>query len=190
VLFVLLNLIYWSLPALQFMFGHSAPSAATLYPYPGPHLPNYANLGWAEQNYRELDQATKPGTTNFKSFTGWRRKPFKGETINVDGPYAQRRTVNRQADGAKRAYFFGGSTMWGTGSSDEGTIPSQFAALTGMHSDNFGEQGYTAHQALILLIQLLQEGQRPDLVVFYDGVNEVAIKCVTELTPDAHMLES
>ena len=42
----------------------------------------------------------------------------------------------------------------------------------------------------MLLIQLLQDGHRPDLVVFYDGVNEVAIKCVTELTPDAHMLEA
>jgi lysophospholipase L1-like esterase len=189
VLFVLLNLIYWSLPVLQVMMGRSGPSAAI--PDPNSHLPNYANIGWAEQHFRELGQAQlNRDTTDFKSFIGWRRKPFKGETINVDGPYAQRRTVNHGTDGAKRAFFFGGSTMWGTGANDEGTIPSQFAALTGMNSDNFGEAGYTAHQSLMLLIQLLQEGHRPDLVVFYDGVNEVAIKCVTELTPDSHMLES
>jgi len=59
-----------------------------------------------------------------------------------------------------------------------------------MHSENFGEAGYTAHQGLTLLIRLLQDGLRPDLVVFYDGANEVAIKCVTELTPDSHMLEA
>jgi hypothetical protein len=127
---------------------------------------------------------------DFKSFIGWRRKPFSGETINVEGPYRQRRTINKGTDGSKKAYFFGGSTMWGTGANDEGTIPSQFAALTGMHSDNFGEAGYTAHQSLMLMIQLLQDGHRPHLVIFYDGVNEAAIKCVTELTPDAHMLES
>jgi hypothetical protein len=128
--------------------------------------------------------------TDFKSFIGWRRKPFHGETINVDGAYEQRRTVNNGAPDAKKAYFFGGSTMWGTGANDEGTIPSQFAAITGMWAENFGEAGYTAHQSLMLLIQLLQNGRRPDLVVFYDGVNEVAIKCVTELTPDSHMLEA
>jgi hypothetical protein len=189
VLFVVFNLIYWSLPVLQLALGRSGPSAAL--PDPSSHLPNYANIDWAEQHYRELEQAQlKSDTTDFKSFIGWRRKPFSGETINVGGPYAQRRTVNRRTDGAKRAYFFGGSTMWGTGSNDEGTIPSQFVALTGMNSDNFGEAGYTAHQSLMLLIQVLQEGHRPDLVAFYDGVNEVAIKCVTELTPDAHMLEA
>jgi hypothetical protein len=190
-LFVLLSLIYWSVPFLQMVLGRSGPSTTTVLPLPGSHLPNYANIDWAEQHFRELYRATDRDTTDFKSFTGWRRKPFDGETIQVGGPYAQRRTVNRGRNGSStKAYFFGGSTMWGTGANDEGTIPSQFAALTGMNSANFGEHGYTAHQSLMLLIQLLQEGHRPGLVVFYDGVNEVAIKCVAELTPDAHMLES
>jgi len=187
--FVLLNLVYWSLPVMQLVIGRSGVSTAI--PDPSSRLPNYANIAWAEQHYREMEQAQLTrGRTDFKSFIGWRRKPFSGETINVDGPYRQRRTINTGTDRAKKAYFFGGSTMWGTGANDEGTIPSHFAALTGVHSDNFGEAGYTAHQSLMLLIQLLQEGHRPDLVVFYDGVNEAAIKCVTELTPDAHMLEA
>jgi lysophospholipase L1-like esterase len=191
VFFVLLNIIYWSLPVLQLALGQSGSSATTLYSNPGKHLPNYASIDWAEQHIRELDQAQMtPARTDFKSFIGWRRKPFNGETINIGGPYAQRRTVNTATSDARKAYFFGGSTMWGTGANDEGTIPSQFAALTGMNTDNFGEAGYTAHHSLMLLIQLLQDGHRPDLVVFYDGVNEVAIKCVTELTPDSHMLEA
>ena len=189
VLFVLFNLIYWSLPLLQLVVGRSG--AGRMSQDPSARLPNYANVAWAELHYRELEHAQLTAArTDFKSFIGWRRKPFTGETINVDGPYRQRRTINDGADGAKKAYFFGGSTMWGTGANDAGTIPSQFAALTRIHSDNFGEAGYTAHQSLSLLIQLLQEGHRPDLVVFYDGVNEAAIKCVTELTPDAHMLEA
>src|SRR5215471_7976774 len=187
VLFVLFNAVYWLLPVLQLMMG----SKPRLTPDPSGHLPNYAHVDWAMQHYRELDQAQLTSArTDFKSFIGWRRKPFNGETINVGGPYAQRRTINNGREGAKKAYFFGGSSMWGTGANDAGTIPSQFAALTGMHSDNFGEAGYTAHQSLMLLIQLLQEGHRPDLVIFYDGVNEVALKCVNEVTPDAHMLEA
>ena len=67
-----------------------------------------------------------------------------------------------------------------------GTIPSQFAAITRIRSENFGETAYTAHQGLVLLLQLLQEGRRPDLVVFYDGVNDVACKCRSELTPTSN----
>src|SRR5262245_43968292 len=192
-IFLFFNLIYWSLPVLHLAMGRTGPSTAM--PVADAHLPNYANIDWAEQHFRELIRAqpnvSNHARTDFKSFIGWRRHPFTGETINVEGPYAQRRTVNKnQAVDAKRAYFFGGSSMWGTGANDEGTIPSQFAALTRMRSDNFAEAGYTAHQNLMFLIQLLQEGHRPDLVLFYDGVNEVAIKSVTELTPDAHMLEA
>lgn len=189
VLFVLLNMAYWSVPVLQLVLGR--PGAASQYSNPDGRLPNYANIGWVDQHKRELDQAEMTAArTEFKSYIGWRRKPFHGETINIDGPYAQRRTINTAASDAKRAYLFGGSTMWGTGANDEGTIASQFAAMTGMRTENFGEAGYTAHQSLMLLIQLLQDGHRPDLVIFYDGVNEVAIKCVTVMTPDSHMLEA
>lgn len=189
VLFVLLNMAYWSVPVLQLVLGR--PGAASQYSNPDGRLPNYANIGWVDQHKRELDQAEMTAArTEFKSYIGWRRKPFHGETINIDGPYAQRRTINTAASDAKKAYLFGGSTMWGTGANDEGTIASQFAAMTGMRTENFGEAGYTAHQSLMLLIQLLQEGHRPDLVIFYDGVNEVAIKCVTVMTPDSHMLEA
>jgi hypothetical protein len=188
VFFFLFNLLYWLLPVMQFVIGRSGSGAGS---DPSAQFPNYANVAWAQQHYREMKQAqlTK-ARTDFKSFIGWQLKPFSGETINVEGPYRQRRTLNDSADSVKKAYFFGGSAMWGTGANDAGTIPSQFATLTGIHSENFGSFGYTAHQSLMLLIQLLQEGHRPDLVVFYDGVNEAAIKCRTELNPDAHMLEA
>ena len=38
----------------------------------------------------------------------------------------------------------------------------------------------------MLLLQLLQAGHRPSLVIFYDGVNDVAIKCERGLTPESH----
>ena len=76
--------------------------------------------------------------------------------------------------------------MWGIGSLDaRSTIPSQFAAATKVRSENYGEIGYTAHQSLVQLLQMLQAGHRPSLVVFYDGVNDVAIKCERGLTPDS-----
>ena len=184
VFFVLFNIFYWSVPTLHYLWTTFAPADAK--DDPRGRLPNYANVSWAPQHYRELNQLK----TNYKSFIGWRREPFRGETINVGGPYGQRLTVNMGTDKSKKVYFFGGSTMWGPGVRDDGTIPSQFAAATSFWSENFGELGYTAHQSLVLLVQLLQDGHRPNVVVFYDGVNEVSEKCRTELTPYSHEREA
>ena len=152
---------------------------------PGPSLPNYVGVPWAATHFREFAKLK----TKYLSHIGWRREAFNGTTIVVEGPYLQRRTVNKGAPDGKSVFFFGGSTMWGTAVDNAGTIPSQFAAVTGMHAENFGETGYTAHQSLILLMQLIEDGLRPDTVVFYDGVNDVAHKCRHELTPNSHALE-
>jgi lysophospholipase L1-like esterase len=149
-------------------------------------LPNYKGVDWARTHFVELHSLS----TRYVSYLGWRREPFKGETINVAGPYAQRETVGSATSDKPSVYFFGGSTMWGTGADDANTIPSLVAQLGGFRSQNYGEGAYTAHQGLLLLIELLQDGHRPDVVVFYDGVNEVAQKCRSELTPKSHAREA
>ena len=67
--------------------------------------------------------------------------------------------------------------MWGTGTKDEETIPSFVAQM--LHESgasaqvfNFGESGWVSTQEMIELQKLLQQGARPDIVVFYDGVND------------------
>ncbi len=72
---------------------------------------------------------------------------------------------------------YAGSTMWGTGADDESTIPSILAREHGVRARNFGETAYTTHQGLETFIRPVQEGHRPDVAGFYDGVNDVAMKC-------------
>ena len=67
--------------------------------------------------------------------------------------------------------------MWGSGARDDFTIPSYVAR--DLHDrglpvevTNFGESGYVSKQELIGLIGELEKGNVPDLVVFYDGVND------------------
>ena len=178
IFFVMANILYWGIPTVtaisDFVKSRTTPSVRTRAD------------SWIVTHHRE----TQGSKLIYKSFVGWRGKAFAGETLNVEGPYGQRRTINAQSPVGKSAYFFGGSTMWGVGSSDEGTIPSQFSAITGTRSENFGERGWTAHQSLMQLIQLIQDGHRPDLVVFYDGVNEVFFKCDRRHNPDSHAWES
>ena len=182
IFFVVVNLIYWTIPVVGSLSEliKTSPLSSRTRPVP----PNYseADAGWLRTYWAEHSRSLSV----YKSYIGWRRAPVTGETINVEGPYLQRRTENRGTSSERKAYFFGGSAMWGDGSDDARTIPSQFAAITGVHSENFGEGAWVAHQSLTLLIQLIQAGHRPDLVVFYDGVNEVLQKCRRGLAPEAH----
>jgi hypothetical protein len=186
VFFVLANIAYWAIPTVtaisEFLKTRRAdPGAAALSPAYSP-----ADRRWLT-GYHEQAKAF---STVYRSFIGWRARPLAGEAINVEGRHLQRRTVNPERTNGKTVYFFGGSTMWGVGVNDAGTIPSQFAALTGVRAENFAETGWTAPQNLVLLLQLLSEGHRPDLVVFYDGINEVIGKCGTAHAPTSHGLES
>jgi len=187
VLFVLINAIIWTL-----CIGNSVRKALKDNGLIGlskasreSKLPNYAGIKWAKKHFEEYRQQQ----SEFRSFVGWQREPYSGTTVNVAGPYMQRRTVGRSDPEKPTVYFFGGSTMWGVGSDDASTIPSQFSRLSESAAENFGDIAFTAHQSLVLLIQLLQDGHRPDVVVFYDGVNEVAHKCRVELTPWSHLAE-
>jgi hypothetical protein len=160
IFFVLANVVYWSIPV----------------------------VGLLSEIIKGQHSAT---TIEYRSFIGWRHLAgnFTGGRI-IGGQYPQRATINSHATGDRRAYFFGGSVMWGFGVSDPETIPSLFAVASRIHSENYAEIGYTSHQSLILLLQLLQAGHRPDLVIFYDGANEVTAKCQRGLTPESHGQEA
>jgi hypothetical protein len=149
-------------------------------------LPNYSAIPWARTHFAEF--ASLKG--DYLSYIGWRRPLFKGETINIVGQFHQRATVGTTDATKPSIYFFGGSTMWGTGADDANTIPSLVSQIGGFRAENFGESAWVAHQSLTLLIQLLQDGRRPDVVVFYDGVNEVSHKCRSETGPRAHAREA
>ena len=70
-------------------------------------------------------------------------------------------------------WFFGGSTMAGSGVDDLNTIPSLYSKLTNENVINFGVPGWNSRQSLNLLINLLSAGYKPSKVIFYDGINEI-----------------
>jgi lysophospholipase L1-like esterase len=80
--------------------------------------------------------------------------------------------------------------MWGTGVDDENTIPARFNAL---HPDyrvhNHGESGFLSRQELARLINLVNQGEPMDLVVFYDGCNDVRTLCREDISINGHRSE-
>jgi lysophospholipase L1-like esterase len=133
---------------------------------------------WLKDYYKEFLKQR----VSWEPYVYWRYAPFNGRYINVD-ERGLRRTWNTGKKlsnvlNIKRIFVFGGSTVWGTGARDDFTIPSFISRILNVQEGlnvevvNFAQSGYVTTQEVILLLKLLQDGQFPDLVVFYDGIND------------------
>ena len=136
----------------------------------------YQDKAWAPQYWREFKLSRK---MQYRSYVVWRRAPFTGAMINIDHEGVRRTPGTVCGAGSYKVFAFGGSTMWGTGSPDWGTIPAYLqTALAKRESRpvcvvNFGESAYVSTQSVILLLTRLHAGDVPNLVLFYDGPNDV-----------------
>jgi lysophospholipase L1-like esterase len=141
----------------------------------------YQGQPWAEamfQDYREQSKLEP----EYQRFVTWGDHELTSEYVNVlsDG---RRKTWEPPVDDrpVKTIYMLGGSTMFGSGSPDDGTIPSYVSQDLNANAssafryvvENYGQGGYTFAQEAVQLSLLLREGKRPDYVLFYDGGNDV-----------------
>lgn len=78
--------------------------------------------------------------------------------------------------------------MWGEGANDENTIPAHFVrhAETPLRVENLGESAYNAFQGYLFLRFKILDGWQPDLVISYDGINNVAGLCRAANRPTGH----
>ncbi len=139
----------------------------------------YADVSWTQEYFRELEESA---ATRWTSYVYWRRQPYAGRHINVNAE-GIRRTWNADVRAGSgqvpvKIFTFGGSAMWGVGARDDFTIASCFAReleSRGIRCQvtNFGESGYVTTQEVVALVQQLRDGNVPDLVIFYDGVNDI-----------------
>lgn len=117
----------------------------------------------------------------YEPFVGWKMLSYNGETLHVSAD-GRRTHLAPTEQKEKSVHFFGGSTMWGEGSDDEHTIPALFNALNPQYDvHNHGQLAYNSRQELDALISLYAVDTRPDIVVFYDGVNDAAFLCPKEI---------
>jgi hypothetical protein len=110
---------------------------------------------------------------HFVPYSLWRLDPFKGRFVNIN-PDGTRKTIKSPTPNAQKVFLLGGSTMWGEGATDQGTIASHLQAMLGNQYDvtNYGEVAYNSAQELNVLLERLAKGDIPKVVVFYDGVND------------------
>ena len=152
----------------------------------------------ARQRHEPAETAAYSGATSWASayfqamhnvrmrwypYVYWKTAPMRSAYLNID-EHSNRINWNQPPRNGRpllHVFCFGGSTAWGAGARDDYTIPSLLAKHLAGHPDydvevdNFGQMGWVTSQELIYLYELLRRGQRPDLVIFYDGVNDTFI---------------
>lgn len=88
--------------------------------------------------------------------------------------------------------FFGGSVMFGVGQRDQHTIPSEVARLAeeagiAVEVHNYGLPGWVSWQETLYLERLLAAGEQYDLVVFYDGFNDLLVQAIAYSGGPTHL---
>ena len=151
--------------------GH--PNDLILY-YQG--LSYYTEEDWSPLYWKEFKLALRK---KYSPYVIWRSAPFDGTLINIDPSGYRHTPAAACGSDAYKVYVFGGSAIWGWGSPDESTIPAllqsgfQSKLGTPVCVMNYGENAYVSTQGVIHLMLLLESGDVPDVVIFYDGINDV-----------------
>ncbi len=141
-----------------------------------------ADQSWVQEYNRELDErGLDPAREDeWHPYVYWRPRPYHGKYLNIDAAGVRRtwNSTSSPAPGQLKVFMFGGSALWGVGARDEFTIPSlvskKLAARleSGAWVTNFAQSGYVSTQEVIALMLELRKGNVPDVVVFFDGVND------------------
>jgi hypothetical protein len=141
------------------------------------------------------------GLTVAHPWTGFpTNRPIALETIHVDelGRRYDPRKPETLSDGETiTIWFFGGSTMFGWGMPDEWTIPEVTRRkLQERFPDkhisvvNLGVPYYnSAHELALFTAHLRHETVKPNIVIFFDGLNDYA-HSVLFGSPDSHFKTS
>lgn len=134
-------------------------------------------------NKQIAEETNNSNRFEYEPWVEFKNIDYKGKFVNVEG--SQRKSdpavfISSSSADTIDIFFFGGSTTFGFNVADNETIPSQFLQLykakypqgKSVRVYNFGTPTYYSYQELVLFTKLIFEGQRPDIVIFIDGVND------------------
>lgn len=142
------------------------------------NLPYYQTQDWSKDYWREYHAAWDNRQLPFEPYLIWRNQPFEGRALNINDEGLRVTPGAECTPDSYKVFTFGGSTMWGTGVPDWGTIPAFLQSELAASMDqsvcvvNYAEQAWVSTQSVIQLMLALRAGQAPDLVIFYDGNND------------------
>lgn len=130
---------------------------------------------WEELRGAGRDVVSK---ISFSQYVGNEWPDYESPYLNIEG--GRRRTWRSEtcAAGQPIVWFFGGSTTYGIDQRDDFTLPSAFAKEADRRGfpvivENWGMVGDVSWQQNRRLERALASGVTPDIVVYYDGFNDL-----------------
>ncbi|MEQ1587017.1 MAG: hypothetical protein ABL895_14115 [Cyclobacteriaceae bacterium] len=142
-------------------------------------LPNYAEDPVYAQTI--FDDYHNVGH-RYKPFAEWQMLPYEGKTLHINEQGLRDHALPPGATHEPIIRFFGGSTMWGEGSDDTNTIPALVhQKINSGTVVNHAQLAYNSRQSLDALISMYSQGEKADVVIYYDGVNDAAFLCPHEI---------
>lgn len=141
---------------------------------PAFHDKDYA-IGYAK-DYQNINYSYHP-------YVGWIIDEFKSNFININ-KNGRRIVKSNNINNSNSINFFGGSSIWGVGSSDYDSIPSIIGEKFKKFNVNvYATPGHTVRQNLSFLINKInkKEYNNGDIIVFFDGVNDYSVSCKDSL---------
>ena len=170
---------------------------------PGPwdlvgRSPAYDGYEWAPEFWKEEKLRQKSRHAKYVPFRIWGMESWHSKYVNTDDTEmgTWRRTLNPRSERCEKqattkVWVLGGSTVYGAGVPDWATLPSYLSqelnrGKTGcVVVANLGVEAYVTSQEVILLIEQLKRGWQPDIVIFYDGINDTLSGTVSPGFPGA-----
>lgn len=170
-IFVVVELAYRAQGALRRSIASRGSGQQPVHPYAGEEW-------WARwDEVRPTKNAMR-----YDAYRGWWPTARSHADLVVDS--LGRRVTPQPASRGEptmRVFTFGGSTMWGYTARDSFTIPALLARelrardLENVEVVNLSQTSFNATQGAITLLLELRRGERPDAVVFLDGLNDVSV---------------
>ncbi|MFM7069309.1 MAG: SGNH/GDSL hydrolase family protein, partial [Actinomycetes bacterium] len=155
-------------------------------------LAAFADVPWADDLKAEqnrLSSAPRPESP----YGEWTLPEFVGRFTNVSNN--ERYTYQSKQATTKTVWLFGTSAGFGMGQRDQYTIASNLVRLAeadgiGIKVRNFSVPGMSQHNEVRGFAKHLElDGERPDLVVFYDGFNDTLYNFMFAGTHPGELLE-
>lgn len=137
----------------------------------------------ADERYRLQRESSHPFTQSIVAQP--REEPFSGEFVTID-PAGFRHGIDQASWPPRKNAFvvfvFGGSTAFGYGVRDQDTVSSylqkelaRMLPTEDVAVYNFARGGFYSTQERLQFDILLTLGEKPDLAVFIDGLNEFSL---------------
>lgn len=142
---------------------------------PYSDLPAGKGLAWADQV--QTDKANLPLPPDELGSYGL--GDYESETVNIVGGERLTRPPAPCACEPREVWFTGASAAFGSGQRDLHTISSELVGVADRNGiplrvRNLAVPGHTLWQEHAAILARLAQGDRPDLIVFYDGFNDVS----------------